>query len=292
MAKSKSKTSIYFHRDVRAIEYRIRMKMEKVENYHVYSVEIGVVGDDKYSHTKENEVYNVSFVIRQENYWRICQRTLVSLAELLFPESKEKERELKEVLFGSLNAHSCFPKHPLHTSTGAILWDKNRPLPTPKEMKDELSVIYRDFSPHFPVEGFIPCIWTFEYKRHVEDSLLPRVTVNVEVLDDSLKLESRNLRVCTLSVGCAQDPSLSLKDIAHSLAAALVSYVSKRNAFTPHRLCSTTFTFEEDHGKVDTGVIWCDPDMLIESGGLKTVADGLEYRLKEILETIPIFPKD
>ena len=292
MAKSKSKTSIYFHSAIRAIEYRVRMKMEKVQNHHVYSVEIGVVGNDKYSHTKENEVYKVSFVIRQENYWRICRSTLVSLAELLFPESKEKERELKEVLFGSLNAHSCFPKHPLNTSTGAILWDKNKPLPTPEEIKDKLSATYRDFSPHFPVDGDVPCLWTFEYKRHVEDSLLPRITVNVELLDDSLKAESRHLRVCTLSIGCAQDPSLSLKDIAQLLAESLVKYVSKKNAFTPHRLCSTTFTFEEDHGKVDTGVIWCDPDMLIESGGLKAITDGLDYNLQEILETIPIFPKD
>ena len=87
-------------------------------------------------------VYETSFLLKEDLNVKAFKKTLVALSELLFPESKEKEREFKRALFNSVTPGCKRWDDILTAESGPFPFPVHQSLPTGEELASKLTPIY------------------------------------------------------------------------------------------------------------------------------------------------------
>ena len=147
-----SKSSIYRCSGMRGVEYCVKAHMLFTRPRYKFCVTISVKEHETYDWTGAPDVYQTSFYLDEDLYFKAFKQTIVALSELLFPESKEKERELKEHFFNSVKPGIIREDDVLTAESGTFLYPVNKSLPTKEEIESKLSPLYEDLSRPHPIE--------------------------------------------------------------------------------------------------------------------------------------------
>lgn len=134
-----TESSIYRSSLSKVVAYRVKAYMSQ----HLFAYEF-VIKIAEYLHPcpEPKIVYETSFLLKEDLNVKAFKKTLVALSELLFPESKEKEREFKRALFRSVIPGCKRPDDILTAESGPFPFPVDKSLPTGEEIASKLEPIY------------------------------------------------------------------------------------------------------------------------------------------------------
>lgn len=158
--------SIYETKTFQPLRYLLDYQVVDEKQLHL---KITQIVSDSYIPRDEDVLWETQFYINGEAYhFDVLRKIIVGISELLYPDDKEAEREVKRAFFQSSGARGfvkCGQEH--HLESGMFLWRKSRPLITEKDLKEKLEPEFCLLSPYYPKEGYLLCgfMITFELKK-------------------------------------------------------------------------------------------------------------------------------
>ena len=134
-----TESSIYQSSLSKVVAYGVKAYMRQ----HLFAYEFVVkIAEYLYPCPDPQIVYETSFLLKEDLNVKAFKKTLVALSELLFPESKEKEREFKRALFKSVTPGCKRWDDILTAESGSFPFPVDKPLPTGEELASKLTPIY------------------------------------------------------------------------------------------------------------------------------------------------------
>lgn len=105
-------------------------------------------------------------------HFSLVKKILVGMCELLFPDDKEKERELKKSFIQSCKSGITRCGDRLSFNTGVFLWDKSLSIPTKEDLQEKLEPEFCSLSPYYPTQDTLMCMFGVKLKPRADKLLL------------------------------------------------------------------------------------------------------------------------